>query len=504
MTLPVRQNDSEGTEAVARMSRRLRALEDVVAVTREVMGSHELDHVLRVALEKLMSWMDAEGGSILLAEPDRSMRFAIATGPGAEDLQDVRIPQGEGIAGWVVTHRRPLAVADVARDPRFCAEPDARTGFQTRSVLACPLTVRDQIIGVAELVNKRGGPFTRDDRICLEAVAFPIAAAIENARVHESLQRSQELVMEHSRTLEARVWERTAELRAANRRYAEANRRLREAKDQMVHAEKMASIGSIAAGVAHEINNPIGFVGSNLKTLGNYVRDIKEVLMECRRGLSGEALARRWEEADLDFMFEDLDNLMAESRDGIQRVVGIVRDLKQFSHSDRGALEETDLNECLGAALTLLSNELKYSAQVETHFADLPKIQAYASLLTQVFVNLIINAVHALDDEGRILLQTSQMDDFVEVTITDNGCGMTPEVQARIFDPFFTTKEVGKGTGLGLAISYEIVQRHLGEMRLQSAPGEGTTFTIRIPVDLDERLVSHAEGETPEAAGETV
>ena len=303
------------------------------------------------------------------------------------------------------------------------------------------------------------------------------------AGANAELERTQATLLEYNCSLERRVFERTAELRGANERLAAANRRLEETRDQMVRAEKMASIGCIAAGVAHEINNPIGFINSNLQTLKGYLGDIRPLVDELRtRCAPDDPIQERIAKVDLDYVLGDIHTLVHESEDGVRRVVKIVKDLKTYSRSDNGAPEEADLQSCIESALSLSRNETKYVADIVTDLAPLPRVRCFPVQVTQVLVNLVVNAAHAIEGHGTITVRTRQEGDSVLLQVADTGCGISPENVKRIFDPFFTTKDPGKGTGLGLSLSYEIVERHNGEITVDSAPGQGSTFTVRLPI----------------------
>lgn len=269
---------------------------------------------------------------------------------------------------------------------------------------------------------------------------------------------------------------------------AELIKKLEEAHHQLLQSEKMASIGSLAAGVAHEINNPIGFVASNMGNLGRYVSDLFKALDTYREELllytdapKADSIAKS---LDLDFIREDVENLLIESKDGIDRVKRIVQDLKDFSHVDHGDWVVANLHQGLDSTLNIVNNELKYKSNVEKRYGDIPPIHCIASQLNQVFMNLLVNAAHAIESNGRIMIETGLQDDYVFVKISDTGCGILQENLDRIFDPFFTTKPVGKGTGLGLSLSYGIVKKHQGKILVQSTVGVGTTFTVLLPVTL--------------------
>jgi PAS domain S-box-containing protein len=271
-------------------------------------------------------------------------------------------------------------------------------------------------------------------------------------------------------------------------RLKETNRRLEEAQNQLLQSEKMASIGQLAAGVAHEINNPVGFVNSNLNSLKHYVDDLLGLIARYESAESelSPQTAQRIQaaklEADLAYMLEDLPVLLRESADGLARVKRIVQDLKDFSRVDNSDWAEADLNAGLDSTLNVVFNEVKYKAEVVKNYGALPPVRCLMAQLNQVFMNFIVNATHAIETRGTITLATGQVDEWVWVEVTDTGCGMSPEVQHRIFEPFFTTKPVGKGTGLGLSLSFSIVQKHHGVIRVRSAPGEGSSFRIWIPI----------------------
>jgi signal transduction histidine kinase len=272
---------------------------------------------------------------------------------------------------------------------------------------------------------------------------------------------------------------------------------------QLLQSEKMASVGQLAAGVAHEINNPAGFISSNLNTLSEYVPEIIGFAEAYRReaaslteasGNGGsavflkEALARlKAVEADedMDFILNDLSELVSECREGIERIRRIVADLKNFAHPGDEKVTHADLNENLASTLNIVWNELKYKAEVVTDYGDLPLVPCIPQQLNQVFMNLLVNAAQAIEGKGEIRIGTACKGNWVEVRISDTGTGIAPENLSRIFDPFFTTKEVGKGTGLGLNLSYNIVKKHGGDLGVESALGKGTTFCVRIPVPED-------------------
>jgi PAS domain S-box-containing protein len=264
--------------------------------------------------------------------------------------------------------------------------------------------------------------------------------------------------------------------------------KLREAHEQLLQAEKMASIGQLAAGIAHEINNPVGFVNSNMGTMASYLATLFTVIDSYQQAVAGQpALEARvapvLQNAELDFLKEDARALVRESLDGLRRVRDIVLSLKDFSHVGEADWQMADLHKGLDSTLNIVANELKFKARVEKHYGKLPLVRCLASQLNQVFMNLLVNAGQAIVERGVIRIITGTRDDWVWVRIQDNGVGIAPEHVKRIFEPFFTTKPVGSGTGLGLSLSYGIVNRHGGHIDVISEPGKGTAFTVNLPVN---------------------
>ena len=264
--------------------------------------------------------------------------------------------------------------------------------------------------------------------------------------------------------------------------------RLEEAHNQLLQSEKMASIGQLAAGVAHEINNPIGYVNSNLGALQSYVQKLLTLISAYEQNepalpeSTRDELAQLKADIDLDYLREDLGQLMNESLGGLQRVKRIVQDLKDFSHIGETEMQWSNLEQGMDSTLNVVWNELKYKAEVIKEYGGLPDIECIPSQINQVFMNLLVNAAQAIRDKGCITIRTQATDTAVLIEISDTGSGIAPENLTRIFDPFFTTKPVGTGTGLGLSITHGIIRKHHGEIDVHSELGKGTTFHIRLPI----------------------
>jgi two-component system NtrC family sensor kinase len=279
------------------------------------------------------------------------------------------------------------------------------------------------------------------------------------------------------------------ELIRKNLRLNETLAALKRSQAKVLHQEKMASIGQLAAGVAHEINNPIGFINSNLSTLGKYLSRIEGFLAAQSDCIAAgappeqvESVRRQQAGLKIDYIVKDLEDLVRESLEGAERVRSIVADLKSFSRVDESEFKQADLNECLRSTINIAWNEIKYKATLKKELGEIPRTRCYPQQMNQVFMNLLVNAAHAIEQQGVITVRSREEDGYICVTVADTGQGIPEANLNRIFEPFFTTKEVGKGTGLGLSITYDIVKKHNGEITVQSEPGKGTVFTVRIPV----------------------
>ena len=307
--------------------------------------------------------------------------------------------------------------------------------------------------------------------------------------INRSLNKAKRELQEKNLELE----KRTHELEGEKKRLKEAYGKLNQIQAQLIQSEKLASLGQLAAGVAHELNNPIGFVHSNLGTLDEYVQDLKTLLIkyaDVERILDphercGELLSQINQykrEIELDHILMDFDKLISESKEGTYRVKRIVQNLKNFSYMDKGELKLADVNQGIESTLNIIWNELKYKTNVIKEYGDIPKIECFPQQLNQVFMNLLVNAAQAIETKGIIRIKTYQRDKEVVVEISDSGAGISKENLKHIFEPFFTTKEVGKGTGLGLSVVYGIIQNHKGRIEVESEIHQGSTFRVILPV----------------------
>jgi signal transduction histidine kinase len=323
-----------------------------------------------------------------------------------------------------------------------------------------PIWGQGRALGLLVLADLAAGGSTPFTRAGLRAMASQLGGALENARLFEEV----------------------------NGAYSS----LKSTQDQLVHAEKFAAMGVLAAEIAHEINNPASFVISNLSVMVDYVETIGEFLEHLREQVDRQApeLVDVWEalaeDHEIAFLREDLDTLLTRSLGGMQRIHQIVQDLRFFSHDAANEPGWIDIESLLESTLNLVKHEAKYRAQLELDFAKVPQVFSDANRLSQVFLNLLVNAAHAIRtgsiDDNLIRVRTRQLGQTVEVSISDTGQGISADTLPRIFDPFFTTKEPGEGTGLGLSIARDIVRSLGGDISVSSTVGRGSTFTVALPI----------------------
>jgi len=362
--------------------------------------------------------------------------FAAASGEGADSVIGVRMARGRGVAGWVTEHGQPVIVPDVYTDQRFFPGIDEHSGFTTRSILCVPLQTKGHTIGAIEVMNKGNGTFNQDDQELLQALAAPAATAIENAQLYA----------EKTKTIE----------------------RLAQTQSQLVQSAKLAAVGELAAGIAHEINNPLTSI------LG-----LTSLLLESPPGTTIDGEAR-----------DDLDMVNREA----QRARDIVRGLLDFARTGSPKRQAADMNQLIEDAIFLVyTKSVSYKIDLEKSLSELPPLYLDINQVKQIVVNLLNNGVQAMledNNQGRpakLMIATranpNSQPPTITLTVSDTGPGIAPEHLDKIFDPFFTTKEVGQGTGLGLSISYSIIEQHGGAITVDSTPGQGTSFTVTLPVE---------------------
>lgn len=431
----------------------------------------------------------AEGRATVLLVDDSSTNQLIIAGMLRHDFRVIAANTGE--AALVLVHAQPrpdLILLDIMME--------GMDGFEVLRRLKADSNTADIpvifVTGVHDAETERQG----FELGASDYLHKPIQAPVVKARIRAQLDAKA-----------ARDILRKNNLRLVNK-VEEGIHALEKAQMQLMQSDKMAAVGQLAAGVAHEINNPIGFIGSNLYSLSAYLKDIFAVInaygdIERNTPVPGlfDAVADLREQLRFEEIREDVFQLLAESNDGIERVKKIVQDLKDFSRTADNAWHWSDIHHGLDSTLNIVWNDLKYHCTVHKHYSDLPLINCLPSQLNQVFMNLLVNAGHSISGRGDITLTTERVgEDQIKIHIADTGCGIPAENLSKIFDPFFTTKPIGKGTGLGLALAWTIIQRHHGRLEVFSTPGQGTEFVITLPIDPSRGAENEAEARLTDAS----
>jgi len=368
-----------------------------------------------------------------------------------------------GIWADCLRQKKPVVFNDYAAYPAKRGLPEGHTPLAR--LVSVPI-IENGLVRMMLGVGNKGSVYSDADVETLLLIGHDLWRIAQRARLERALKQ------------------RVEDLEAVNRK-------LSDMQLQLVQSEKMASLGQLASGVAHEINNPIGFVKSNLGSLAQYVNSLIDIIQRYEKiehlhgGAVGVALAdiaQRKLDMDYEFVLDDVEKLLSESAEGVQRVSKIVLDLKNFSRTGDVTMAAADLQAGIESTINVVWNQLKYKVEVVREFAEIPPLTCVASQINQVVLNLLVNAGQAIADRGTVTVRTGRQDDWVWFEVQDTGCGMTAEQQAHIFDPFFTTKPVGQGTGLGLSVSFGIVQRHGGHITVTSTPGLGSTFRVKLPL----------------------
>jgi two-component system, NtrC family, sensor kinase len=415
-------------------------------------------------LQHIVDGFEAHSGSLALLGDDASALTIVAgieLPPGGIGSS---VAMGSGVLGWVAREGKPLLIDGALDAAKFPGIQRRREQAAPGSALCWPLKLQGRVIGALSVNRPEDRPpFSENDRDQGTALLNLASLALENIQLRLEQQG------------------RILELQSTNRKLAEA-------QEQLLQAEKMASIGQLAAGVAHEINNPLGYVSANIGALERYFNELLTLVDACEPLDPGSdpasfpAFRELREKLDLPHLRGDVGDLLAESREGLERVRKIVLDLNIFAQVDRAGWQQADLLQGLESTLNILWNELKCKADLVKEYAEMPLVECVPSDINQVFMNLLLNAAQAVEDGGNIILRTGWEGERVWVEVEDTGKGITPENLKRVFDPFFTTRPVGMGTGLGLSLSYGIVKRHHGMIEVRSTPGAGTVFRVWLPV----------------------
>ncbi|MCJ8270179.1 MAG: GAF domain-containing sensor histidine kinase, partial [Psychrosphaera sp.] len=346
--------------------------------------------------------------------------------------------------------------------------PKPEVGGHTESVIYWPLTVSNHIIGVLSVQSYQKNAYDEHQKDMIQALASTTAIALDNARAYREVEQKSREVEQQKIEVE------------------ENHRQIMAAQQQLVQSEKMASLGTLTAGVAHEINNPTNFVHASAHILAQDVAAFERFLIELVGDDAEQAILDSFKQ-----QFEPLYQHISTIKNGTERIKAIVQDLRVFTQLDSADKKLADVTDCLHSTVKLVKTQYLEVAEFIMDFQPVPQLYCYPAQLNQVFMNLIVNACDAIEEkrtrtgataQGRIVIGCRQVDKVIEITVKDNGGGMNEQTQIKLFEPFYTTKDVGKGTGLGLSISYGIVQKHQGDLVVESELGLGSVFTLTLPV----------------------
>ncbi len=435
-------------------------------VSRKINSHLNLDRLLEEIMDQAIELLEAEKGLILLKE-----------GPAGELVVKVaRSMDTNATRSAVMMSRTVIERVEQQGEPVLMqrvpdlAEVDTSKSmmlYKLKSIICVPLESKDRLIGTIYLDTTRTDHFfSEEDLSFLQAFSNLAAVAIENACKHQEIEQL-------NASLEKKVAQRTREIQKKHAELTKAYRDLQNTQLHLIRSEKMASLGMLVAGVAHEINTPLGAMKSNIET---FLRGFQSIRQSLAGTGPGGPLENAYKTAEV------LEGLAATSKVACDRISGIVRALRNFARLDEEERKPVDLHEGIESTLLLLEQRLRDRIRVIKNYGKLPLFACRAAQINQVFLNVFNNAVDAIEDTGTIQVDTTAQDDKIHITITDTGRGIPPEHLSKIFDPGFTTKGVRVGLGLGLSISYSIVEEHQGTIALSSEPGRGTTVHIELPI----------------------
>jgi signal transduction histidine kinase len=505
---------------------------DVTAIaraTRAISGELELDKLLERMLDIIFENAGAEGGALVLDTPHGLSVAASRTGD-AQAISTTSIPLGQAALPRPLIHyvqrTGSVVVLDDASDDHRFGNDEYIRARGSQSVLCMPVKHKDRTIGVLYLENTLvSGAFTQARLDALTMLVSQIAVSLENAtlfaaqrvqaeaisRANDELrseitvrEQAERELARHRVQLEDLIAERTKELTLANQKLRDAAADRERIETELRLAQKLESVGRLAAGIAHEINTPVQYVSDSVTFMRDALPSLVDTIAKYRElaaaidaqvghtELEAAVFAARTTEAesDVDYTLANAPQALAAALEGLGRVAAIVRSMKDFAHPDRDEKTLVDLNRAIESTLMIAANECKYIADVETDLAALPLVRCNGGEINQAVLNLVINAAHAIQDivgdtgaKGKICVRTRRDGGDVEIAIADTGGGIPATIRDKIYDPFFTTKDVGRGTGQGLAIVRSVVvDKHGGSLRFDTDPGRGTTFFLRLPI----------------------
>lgn len=434
-------------------------------VSRKINSQLNFQKLLDEIMDLAINILQAEKGLLLLKEEDSDELTVQVARLMDQRKMDEIVAVSRSIIKKVEGEMKPILLQRVP-DTTGVSENTSLIRYKIKSVICVPLSSKDKLIGTIYLDTTQAEHFFKpEDLSFLEGFANLAAIAIENAKSYQEIEKL-------NTNLESQVEKRTEQLKDKNEELITAYDELKDAQMQLLRSEKMASLGMLVAGIAHEINTPLAAINSNTDM---FIRSFEKLRIKLGSpdGDPRDALTT----------ICVMENLANVNLTACQRLDGIVKTLKNFARLDEEDFKLVDIQEGLDSTLELTAHLNRNRIKVIKEYGDIPKIRCYANQLNQVFMNLIVNACQAIDRNGTLTIRTRASVSQVHVEISDTGSGIDPKHLSKIFDPGFTTKGVGVGTGLGLSISYKIMQEHAGSIDVESKKGKGTTFTVNIPIE---------------------
>jgi signal transduction histidine kinase/DNA-binding response OmpR family regulator len=431
-----------------KVERRNRDIAVLSEIGREITGTLDLEQILSKVYRHVNALMDVHVFSIGLYRAESALIEFQAAIVGGEELEQYTLPMDNlySLAVWCVAHQKEVVLHQRDDHLNYVGQIyRSKSGVDTQSIIYQPLLAQDHLIGCLSVQSMQEDAYSDYQLDMVRTIASYTAIALDNAESH---------------------------------------RKLKDSQTQLVMQEKMASLGTLTAGVAHEINNPTNFAHVSAQNLEVDLKRFETFLYSLLGDEADQSIIDSFSKK-----FEPLFKHLSTITDGTERIKGIVKDLQAFTRQDGGGQKEVRIVDCLKSTIKLVQAKYRESAKFVVDFSLDPTLMCWPAQLNQVFMNLLVNACQAIlqrqqHDQslsGMVNIATYGEEGYVVISISDNGCGMDATVQSKLFEPFFTTKDVGAGTGLGLSISFGIIQKHQGDIRVESAPGEGTVFSIRLP-----------------------
>ncbi|MBE9213900.1 GAF domain-containing sensor histidine kinase [Plectonema cf. radiosum LEGE 06105] len=438
-------------------------------LSTQITNSLNLNQIAQLVLERISTIIECNIGVFLLLEPQTGQLQPLYQFGNISSFE-FPITLGEGIISEIIKRGKGEIINNLC-DSLICPTNDKPIS----SLICVPLKNKEEVIAAIAVASQARINYTTEDLKVLNIFAVQAAIAIEKALLYEQSLNAAKCAQQQAKELQQTL------------------DKLQQTQAQLVHSEKMSSLGQMVAGIAHEINNPVNFIKGNIGYGFNYAQDLIDLVSLYQKNYPQPIaeIEDKIEDINFNFIKEDFIQLFNSMKVGVNRIKDIVRSLGIFSHLDKAEIKPVDIHEGIDGTLLILrhrldGNEKRKSIEIVKEYGEIPLVSCYAGQLNQVFMNIISNAIDALQEKGNLILIRTQMigNNWVNISIIDNGPGIAEDIQKKLYDPFFTTKEVGKGTGLGMAISYQIiVEKHGGLIKCLSELGKGTEFCIQIPIE---------------------